>query len=137
MKVDEYLCHRICIVSLRIVFIGYRTFHCFYRTNDLATFVEFILCAQLIRLISWLVGAVLGTSFITEAFVLNGNAFRMPSSIFRGKISISNRMMFGIAPKKVQSLVSRSSAPLSTQMKIDLSKADPKDVRVLVAGSTG
>ena len=137
MKVDEYLCHRMCIVSLRIVLIGNRTFHCFYRTNDLATFVEFILCAQLIRLISWVVGAVLGTSCITEAFVLNGNAFRMPNSIFRGKISISNRMMFGIAPKKVQSLVSRSSAPLSTQMKIDLSKADPKDVRVLVAGSTG
>jgi hypothetical protein len=82
------------------------------------------------------VGAVLATC---EGFLLSGNpAFtgnvRLSKEYAKKSSCFQGNSRFAV----LQSSHQQARTPrFGAQMKLDLTKADPKDVRVLVAGSTG
>jgi hypothetical protein len=96
---------------------------------------RFLFLLQIVRILV-LVGAVLSSC---EAFLLSGNP------AFTGNVRLSKEYAKKYSCFQgnsrcavLQSRRQQSATPrFGTQMKLDLTKADPKDVRVLVAGSTG
>ena len=87
-----------------------------------------------------ILGAVLGLTCVSEAFLLGSNPAIFANKGLNGRSVLwknsqeTTRSTF-IQPKRNQARFGlRSTSP---QMKLDLAKANPKDVRVLVAGSTG
>jgi hypothetical protein len=90
---------------------------------------------------SLILGAVIGMCCLSDAFLLSGNTAWLPRACTHGKVSTSNSFLNGIRYASGNTFSSttraRVNGMLPTIMKLDLTKADPKDVRVLVAGSTG
>ena len=82
------------------------------------------------------VGAVFATC---EAFQLSGNpAFTVRLRLSKEYAKKSSCFQGNSRGPVLQSRHQLPATPrFGTSMKVDLTKADPKDVRVLVAGSTG
>ncbi len=83
--------------------------------------------------------AIFACCEVSEAFLLNGKPICNAFNVMGSKTSCASHTGFVRFGGSLRSSgIKRARlVGFDTRMKLDLTKADPKDVRVLVAGSTG